>query len=82
MRMKTRMLRIAGDMPGLFRGRMGCRACSPLSQGEEGPEEIETMEHLKECEGYKHLRDDDIYADKGLINYFLRVMKERANMEK
>ena len=81
MRLKTRMLNIAEDMPGLYRGRMGCKACSPLNQGKEGPEAMETVEHLKECEGYAHLWGDTT-SDKAIIDYFLRVMREREDTKK
>ena len=44
---------------------------------------METAEHMKVCEGFKHLwgdvRDSD---DRETINFFLRVMKERADIMK
>ena len=81
MRMKTGMLDIAGDMPARYVGREGCRACAPINRGEEGPEIRETMEHMKECEGYAHLWGDE-YGEKELINYLIKAMRERAESRK
>ena len=34
MRLKTRMLDIAGDVPGKYKGNEGCVGCSPGAMGE------------------------------------------------
>jgi hypothetical protein len=77
MRLKTGMLDIAGDMPGRYLGREGCKACTPAAQGEEGPEQLETRDHLEACVGYSHLWGDH-YSEKEVVLFFMRVMKERA----
>ena len=78
-RLAVGMLDIAGDMPARYRGREGCRACSPLARGEEGPEAWETKEHLLECHGYSHLWGEKC-DERETIKYFMRVMKERVDI--
>ena len=79
MRLKTRMMDIPEAMPGRYRGREGCRACSPRARGEEGPEEYESRAHLEFCGGYKLLWGDEM-TEKEVVKFFMRLMKTRKEL--
>ena len=81
MRLKCGMLDIAGDMPRRYAGSEGCVGCDPVVRGEEGPAEKETREHLELCPGYTHLWGPRL-DNTEIINYFLRLMKTRAENRK
>ena len=83
MRLRTGMLDIPGDMPGRYQGREGCLApgCHPVTRGEEGPAVRETRDHLESCEGYSHLWGPT-QDSMGIVNYFMDVMRTRAEIRK
>ena len=80
MRLKTRMLDIAEDMPGKYKGNEGCVGCSPGARDEEGPEQRETRDHLELCNGYSHLWGGSP-DNKEIINYFIKLMVEREDIK-
>jgi len=80
MRISTRMVECTGNMPRLFKGREGCIGCSPRRRGEQGPEELETQDHMELCKGYVHCWGESS-NELEKAKYFIRVMKRRTEMK-
>ena len=81
MRLHTRMMDIPEDMPARYKGREGCKACSPRARGQEGPEQYESRSHLENCEGFQHLWGQEM-SEKELTRYFMRLMRFRKEMSR
>ena len=70
-RLETHMLDVATNIKQKYEGRMACTAC-PMNIEE-------SQEHLEECVGYAHLREDyDMYDMKDKARFYSKVMVERA----
>ena len=77
MRIKTKMIRCAGNMRRLYKGREECVMCL-LPHGEQGPNQRETQIHMEICVGYDHLRfGRDLINFEDKIEYFKDALKLR-----
>ena len=77
MRIKTYMIKCAGNMSRLYRGREECIMCI-LKPSVQGPNQWETQDHMELCSGYEHLkigRDLINFQDK--ISFFTDALKLR-----
>ena len=61
MRIKTCMIKCAGNMKKLYRGREECIMCA-LTHGEHGLNQMETQDNMEVCIGYKQFKQGrDLY---------------------
>ena len=77
MRIQTYMIKCAGNIRRLYKGREECIMCA-IAPDEQGPNQRETQEPMEICVGYKKLRsrrDLSCFQDK--IHYFTEALKIR-----
>ena len=80
-RIKTYMIKCAGNMRRLYIGREECIMCA-LPPGEHGPNQIETQDHMETCVGYDRLKEGrDLLNFDDKISFFQDALKLREQSE-